>query len=102
MIIIILFSSPHVWMCHMFINPQTNLCEIKPGKKPTALVLESKGRGRLVTLLFQRQEGKKDGIHQWDSNSAEPLLGHTHTLCFYLCEDSLQHTCLSPPYLNHP
>lgn len=64
----------------MFITPQTNLCEIKTGgKKTTALVLESKGRGRLVTLLLQRQEGKKDGIHQWESNSAEPLLGHTHT-----------------------
>lgn len=55
----------------MFITPETDLCEIKTKK---SIGLESKGRRRLVTLLCQRQEKKKDGIHQWESNSAEPLL----------------------------
>lgn len=32
-------SSPHVWMCHMFIAPETDLCEIKTHTKKDAVLL---------------------------------------------------------------
>lgn len=87
----------HMCGCVTCLSPLRRIC-VKLKQEKRSIGLESKERRRLVTLLCQRQERKKDGIHHEEANSTEPplRLSHTHTRDFYLCEDSLGDTFLSP------
>lgn len=90
-------SSPHVWMCHMFITPETDLCEIKTQKNAALVENQREGGDSLLCFPKDRKRRRMGSISGSQAAPSPRWDAHTHTQNSYLCEDPPRHDAFLSP-----